>query len=75
MVDKPSKEELEDAAEICFDYAAYLREIEPRAMHSISVLEEAGDELVSGATFYDIDFGDEDENKNINGADGENNET
>ena len=75
MVDKPSKEELEDAAEICFDYAAYLRETEPHAIHSISVLEKAGNEFDSGATFYDIDFGDEDENKNINGIDGENNET
>ena len=60
----PSVEELEDAANVCFDYAKYLKLTEPTATRSISWLESAADELYSAADYYSDDESDEDEDEN-----------
>ena len=63
----PSVEELEDAANVCFDYAKYLELAEPTATASISWLKNAADALYSAADYYSDDESDEDEDEDENG--------
>jgi len=57
----PDQDELEDAADICRDYARYLKLTEPNATNSINALEEAANELDAAALYYGEDEMDDDE--------------
>lgn len=70
MVDKPSKEELENAMNTCLDYVAYLQETEPYATNSIMVLENAADELSAGVEFYDENYDEDADNEKRDPAEG-----
>jgi len=67
-MEKPTKEDLENAMDTCFDYASYLKETEPYATNSITILENAADELSASVTYYD-DNCEEDENTNRESSD------
>ena len=58
----PDIDEIEGAADVCWNYVNYLKKAEPKATHDIDVLEEAANILDATAAFYgdfNIDISDD----------------